>query len=306
MTEQLSIRIKIAPVNMARAQRWGDYFFACSLRDALLAQGHDVEIQARDTWYADTSPGGIDLVLRGFGGYEPIPNRVSMMWIISHPGNLQSEELQLYDHIFTASLRHHRPLRKIVGGGKVTQLLQACDPKIMRPDIENPVKSQMLFVGVNRRGGRPALSMAHRCGYSVDLYGTGWQDHEDFGVHFKDHLIPNTELGRHYAGASVVLNDHWRDMRVAGYPSNRVFDVLACGTPLISDMLKSMPTELREWIYMFNDEDSFRAAAEAALAETDERRAQRKAFARIVQKEHGFPARAKVISERGSSLREQL
>lgn len=304
MSDPLSIRIKIAPANMARAARWGDYFFACSLRDALAVQGHDVAIQARDEWYADTTPGGIDLVLRGFGGYEPIPGRISMMWVISHPGSLQTEELQLYDYIFTASLKHHRPLRKVCGATKVSQLLQACDPAIMRPDQPDTVPSDMLFVGINRRGGRPALRMAHNCGYTVDLYGTGWDAHEDYARYFKGHHIPNTELGRHYGGARVVLNDHWRDMRLNGYPSNRVFDVLACGVPLLSDALKGLPADLQDWIYTFTDEESFRAGAAAALAEDETRRAERRAFAEVVRETHGFPARAKVIAAKAQILRE--
>ena len=38
-----------------------------------------------------------------------------------------------------------------------------------------------------------------------------------------------------YSSAGVVLNDHWGTMRPWGFVSNRLFDVLACGTPVISD-----------------------------------------------------------------------
>ena len=34
-----------------------------------------------------------------------------------------------------------------------------------------------------------------------------------------------------------MLNDHWDTMRAWGFVSNRIFDVLACGTPVISDHL---------------------------------------------------------------------
>lgn len=290
----LSIRIKIAPVNLARAQRWGDYFFARSLQDALSARGHTVGIDARDAWQTDTTPGGIDLVLRGFGGFEPIPGRISMLWIISHPGNVRGEEMLEYDHVFTASGRGQRALRRLLGRGRVSQLLQATDPEIMRPyDVESD--GSMLFVGVNRRGGRPSLDMALRCGYDVKLWGKGWVGHERFAPFLQGQFLPNGTLGQHYSGAGVVLNDHWRDMRANGLVSNRVFDVLACGAPLLSDKVAGLPAALEPWIYTFDDEASFREGAEAALAEGPERRAERRAFAETVRQEHSFAARAVTI-----------
>lgn len=292
--DPLSIRIKIAPVNLARAQRWGDYFFARSLQTALRSRGHDVEIDARDTWQNDVTPGGVDLVLRGFGGFQPIPGRASLLWIISHPGNVKPDEMKAYDHVFTASARGQRGLRRLLGRGRVSQLLQATDPAIMQP-YEVKLDGSMLFVGVNRRGGRPALSMAQHCGYDVALWGKGWNADPRFTPFLRGTYLPNDTLGQSYAAAGVVLNDHWRDMRLNGLISNRVFDVLACGAPLLTDKVAGLPATLAEWVYTFDDEDSFRAGAEAALAEGPERRAERRAFAETVRQEHSFAARAATI-----------
>ena len=302
--DPLSIRIKIAPVTLARAQRWGDYFFARSLQDALIARGHEVHIDARDQWAADVTPGGVDLVLRGYGGFEPKPGRVSLLWIISHPGNVKGEEMKAFDHVFTASARGQRALRRLLGRGRVSQLSQATDPQIMQPYEVEPDGS-MLFVGVNRRGGRPALDMAERCGYDVALWGKGWASHERFSRFVRGAFLPNDTLGRHYAGAGVVLNDHWRDMRANGLVSNRVFDVLACGAPLLSDKVASLPAELAEWIYTFDDEASFRAGAEAALSESPQRRAERRAFAQVVRENHSFAARARTIENWARAVQER-
>ena len=35
----------------------------------------------------------------------------------------------------------------------------------------------------------------------------------------------------------MVLNDHWPDMRTAGFVSNRLFDAVACGARVITDDL---------------------------------------------------------------------
>jgi|Cruoilmetagenom7_1024161.scaffolds.fasta_scaffold01801_10 hypothetical protein len=298
----LSIRLKIAPANMARAQRWGDYFFACSLQNALEDRGHSVEIDARDQWYVDTAPGGVDLVLRGYGGFEPIPGRASLLWVISHPGNLDAQEMASYHHIFTAAGGGLRKLRRMVGGGRVSHLFQATDPQIMQPydpDIGDMAvePGAILFVGIDRRGGRPALRMAEQCGYNVALWGKGWEQHPTLSPMARGAFIPNGELGRHYAAAGVVLNDHWRDMRLNGLVSNRVFDVLACGAPLVSDNVRALPADLADWVYTFTDEESFRAGVDAALAETPERRAERRAFAQVVRRDHSFAARAATIED---------
>ena len=47
--------------------------------------------------------------------------------------------------------------------------------------------------------------------------------------------IENDQFPAVYSSAGVVLNDHWRTMQTWGFVSNRLFDVLACGTPVISD-----------------------------------------------------------------------
>ena len=292
----LSIRILIAPVNLKRGKRWGDYFFARSLQKGFEAMGVAARIVARDGWYEDLRENEADLYLRGFGGFEPIEGRASLMWVISHPGNLQVEEMKLYDHVFCATL-NRRPLARIIGRHKVSSLLQASDPEIMRA-YDDPIRSDLLFVGINRRGGRPALRHAADAGYDLDLYGNGWEDHPDFGKWFKAPLIPNEELGRHYAGAQAVLNDHWRDMRLSGYISNRVFDVVCCGTPLVSDTIKGLPDDIAPLIYTWTDLDSFKQAVDAALSEGQAQRDQRLAIAEDMRARHSFEARARQIVEK--------
>jgi spore maturation protein CgeB len=75
-----------------------------------------------------------------------------------------------------------------------------------------------------------------------------------------DH-VDNEELPAVYSSAGVVLNDHWRTMQAWGFVSNRLYDVLACGIPVISDPVSGLaelfdggvleyhsPMELRELV----------------------------------------------------------
>jgi len=54
--------------------------------------------------------------------------------------------------------------------------------------------------------------------------------------------IPNEELPAVYASVGVLLNDHWQTMRERGFVSNRLFDALACGTPVISNTFRRSPS----------------------------------------------------------------
>ena len=62
------------------------------------------------------------------------------------------------------------------------------------------------------------------------MHGEGWPD-----LTVASRQVPNAELGRLYASAGVVLNDHWADMRRDGFVSNRLFDAAACGARVLSD-----------------------------------------------------------------------
>src|SRR5690606_31059764 len=52
--------------------------------------------------------------------------------------------------------------------------------------------------------------------------------------------LPNDRLGAAYGAAGVVLNDHWEDMRLEGFLSNRLFDAVASGARVISDEVSGL------------------------------------------------------------------
>jgi spore maturation protein CgeB len=110
------------------------------------------------------------------------------------------------------------------------------------------------------------------------------------GIH-----IANSELGRHYSSAAFVLNDHAPDMAADGFASNRVFDVLASGVPLVSDAVPDLPADLASAVYQFDSFDTFVVACDRALGEAAGQRQARLKIAEIVRREHSFDARAQVI-----------
>lgn len=92
----------------------------------------------------------------------------------------------------------------------------------------------MLFVGNSRGVDRPSVRNALALGLDLSVYGRDWIGRVPDRV-LKGSAIPNRELKRHYAGATIVLNDQWPDMAEKGFVSNRIFDVALSGGFILSE-----------------------------------------------------------------------
>jgi spore maturation protein CgeB len=99
-----------------------------------------------------------------------------------------------------------------------------------------------------------------------------------------------------------VLNDHWPDMRSADMLSNRVFDALACGAPVVSDEIAGLPEGFSEFLDVFGPGRPIAQAIANVIDENKGRRAARRAFAETVRREHSFDRRAEAILDRAKAL----
>jgi len=134
-------------------------------------------------------------------------------------------------------------------------------------------------------------------GVDLDLYGTGWEA-TAAAAHVVSRKVANTELGRLYSEAGVVLNDHWQDMRRLGFVSNRLFDAVACGARVLSDSVPGAED-------LFGDSVQFcanPADAEQLLRELFDSNwpslSERLTTADRVRTEHSFDQRARVLLDR--------
>jgi hypothetical protein len=219
-------------------RRWGDWHFASSLAAALRRLGQWVEIDHPETrGRATRSETDVVLTLRGLERVPPAPGAVNLLWVISHPEGVTTEELAGFDRAFAASTtwaaRHG-----------ATPLLQCTDATRFRPGAGvTDSGAGVLFVGNARGGMRPVVAAAREAGIGVTVIGTGWADH---GVASASDRIANEDLPAAYASAGVVLNDHHVDMAAEGFVSNRVFDVLAVGGRLLTDPVAGLSDVLAE------------------------------------------------------------
>jgi GT2 family glycosyltransferase/spore maturation protein CgeB len=232
----LRFAIKVGIPGHENKETWGDWHFAVGIQKSLRKAGHFARIDILPEWYTPLAVSDdVTIVLQGLSIFRPDPAKINFLWLISHPDLAKTEELLPYEHIFVASIKFTEHLQKKLGKDKVSALLQCTDPEVFHPATERETKSEgILFVGNSRGTKRPVVDAAIAENIDIRIFGGKWKGIID-SKYLHGEYIPNDQLYAYYSNAEVVLNDHWEDMRVNGFISNRLFDAAACGSNIISD-----------------------------------------------------------------------
>jgi len=288
----LQIAIKI-PAPRAKAAQWGDFHFATSLSKSFAALGHTPRIDFLDDWpdrRFDQSD-HVVIVLRGLSQFEPQPAAINVMWNISHPDQVDYDEFDKYDIVYTAS-QSFTSLLKEISTSTVKTLYQATDIERFHPDLKSAnLIHNILFVGNSRRVYRDIVRWSIESGNSPDVYGTLWDDYIPAEL-IKGANINNEDLGIYYASANFVLNDHWESMREYGLLSNRLFDCVACNTTVISDAVPSLASIFGDAVIQVTSQDELSNAFKKRTARQTRLLADAGKF---VREHHNFDVRAKTI-----------
>lgn len=290
--DSLRFVLTIAAPSAKVAARWGDWHLAEGLAAGLRRLGHDVRLQTADR---SDEPAGracdVHLVLRGLQPVRRSVGQRHVLWIISHPESIEDEELEAADLVLVASTRFadHLASRTTT---PVEVLLQATDqhhffPRPVDPTHQHPVT----VVAKTRDVLRPAVADALSVGLRPAIYGGGWRQLVDPALVVTDH-VDNEQLPIVYSSAGVVLNDHWRTMQAWGFVSNRLFDVLACGTPVISDPVSGMCELFDGAVLEYHDPAELRSLADQVLADPVAARIRAQSGRDAVLARHTFDRRA--------------
>ncbi len=296
------IAIKTSVRRPRKRLKWGDWHFAVGIAEALEAIGHNVRIDCLPEWSRDPHFSDIDINLRGYDAYPDDTGKPHILWVI-YPGKKARNRLDLSreynaaDHVMFASLTdgENERLRTPYTTPSST-LMQAFDDRVMFPP-EQEKRSGIAFVGSNHMPGhpmRPIVAMALEAGLDVKLYGPGWTG-TPAEPHVVQDFLPNDQVGELYRSAQIVLCDHFPSMRQFGYVSNRLFDALACGAPVIVDNVQGLPSAFAPHVWRCTSPDEVRAAYDAILAEDSQEHVSRQGFARSMIDLHSFKARALAI-----------
>ena len=285
------------PVPRPRGQSlWGDTHFANALSAAFDRAGYKSRVQTKKHWPVRASDNEVDIVIKGSARYEPREGVPSIYWVLYFDdfGDLATE-VSRADHVFAAGKPLESELRQVLKDEtRVSLLPQAVDAKAAPEPGQKERKYGLTFAGLNRRGGRPIVNWAMQSGFHVDLWGRNW---ERAGVGDIVHAlnIDPRELLEVYGASEIVLNDHRPEMLSYGIPSNRIFDALAVGVPVITDSVAWIPDEFRDFVEFAQDKASFVAAVERIRSEDESRRLERQEFAAAVRERHSFDSRAREI-----------
>jgi hypothetical protein len=286
------IAITIAAPSRKVASRWGDSHFAAAFADALRRAGNDVRIQTAD---AADDPAGrscdVHCVVRGLVPVRRTRGQHHVLWIISHPETIDDTELDDADLVLVASSRFADEL-KARTRTPVEVMLQATDPNRFHPippDAQH--RHDITVVAKSRDQYRSAVADAISSGLRPAIYGSGWDRFVDPALIVADY-VDNAELARVYSSAGVVLNDHWDTMREWGFVSNRIFDALACGAPVISDDVAEVSVLFDGAVPTFRDAAQLRELVDNALGDRDAARAQARRGMELVLAHHTFDRRA--------------
>lgn len=282
--------------------QWGDTIFARDLVAALERAGQRASVVFRGgAQSAARESDDVVLVLRGLTRVVPRRGRATwLLWVISHPELVETDEPGEYDAAFAASAHWSRAGEF---GVPVIPLLQATAPERFHPGAA-PADSgpALLFVGSTRGEYRPAVRAAVEAGLDVSVHGVGWEQFLP-PERIAGEFVAPVDLPAAYASAGIVLNDHWPDMAREGFLSNRLFDATATATRVLSDPAEGMSDVFGDVVRTAATESELvrllSGNRDVEFASSEERLA----LAERISREHSFDARASELIEKVRTLR---
>lgn len=291
----VSFAITVAAPYARIAEGWGDWHLAQALADALGRLGHPARVQAQDQ--VDSLAGRachVHVVVRGLAPVRATPGQHHVLWVISHPEDVEDAECDAADLVLVASPRFAAHLRTRTTT-PVEVMHQATDPHHFRPAPDDPrFAHDLTVVARSRDVVRPAVADALAAGLRPAVYGGGWEGLVPPGVVVADH-VDHADLPAVYASARVVLNDHWDTMRTWGFVSNRIFDVAACETAVVSDPLPELVDLFGDLVPVWTGPAELRRVVDRLLADPDATATRARDLRRRVLDGHTFDHRAQQL-----------
>lgn len=283
--------IKYSANGGLRGDTWGDTHFVSALSGALEQRGQQVVTYRHSAHHSRASAfDDVALCIRGLDKAIPSPGKLNVLWVISHPDAVSTDELRAFDMVFAAS-DSWAASASARSGRDVVTLLQPTSAK-SAPDPRQPLGDGAVpvFVGITFPDReRPIVHDAVAAGLPVQVHGSGWDGRLPPGT-LASEYVDNDDLLRLYRSHGLVLADHWGDMARHGFLANRLFDAVSSGARVICDDVPGV--EIFDGaVQVYRDVDELKALYEQR-ADAFPSEEKLHAIAQRVASEHSFQARA--------------
>ena len=276
-----------------RGEWWGDIHFARALADGLRQHGQEVVV---DTYPARHRPtrhlDDVTVALRGPEPIEPSPHGLSLLWVISHPDEIDASSLDGFDLVYAASTPW-AARSSAAWGRRIVPLLQCTDPRRFHPTGRERT-SDIVFVGTARGIHRPSVVTPVRAGIPVRVFGPDWRGWIPAAA-IAGTGVANEHLPPLYEGAAVVLNDHWPSMQREGFIANRPYDVVAAGGRVISDHVQGIEDVFGGAVVTYRSTDELLALLRGDLDAVFPPPSRLAEISRTVRERDSFEARARTL-----------
>ncbi len=154
----------------------------------------------------------------------------------------------------------------------------------------------MEFIGASREApDARIIEDALVAGLDLTIYGPDWDGLAPRSM-LVDTYLSQPDLASHYRRAAVILSDHWDDMRMHGFISNRLFDAAACGAVIISDHTEGLDDVFGDLVRTYSHRDELAEVVQQAIDQSESTREAREELARAIERDHSFDARAQRLS----------
>lgn len=280
----------------------GEKYLAEDMAFMFQKQGYEVKLFALEDTYSNRNfKAGYEFYMRSFpelqlSSYHHYfgKDRIAVLFE-TIPYSL--DEVKNADIVLTGSLKKNREYRAQGINAHFIPQFTRTDKFYFAP--EEHLKTKVLFIG-NRWPDmemRKSVAYALENNIDVDVYGVGWGEilTGDKAKLYKDDQIVGDRLRYYYSSADIVLNDTREDMAKAGFISNRIFDVTACGGFVISDYIPEIAEIYGDSVPMYKDSAEFKALIEYYLAHPEERKEKAARAQKITLERFGADAVIKQI-----------
>ena len=175
-----------------------------------------------------------------------------------------------FDYIFTTDEQSIDNYKKYTNNDNVYSLMFACEPKIHNPIVDKKIKKcdKSVFAGTFYRSKYPDRLkslmeiMYVARDYGLDIYDRNYllkNNNYRFPNMYQKNIIgnlPYTDINKAYKGYKINININSVTESTTMF-SRRVFEVLACNTPVVSNYAKGIEKTFGDIVQMGKNIDDF-------------------------------------------------